>query len=118
MPPNSDRPKDRNVPRKDAVRQARNASSRPKAFYWLLGAIALIGVAAIGYVATKPKAGPSDVLAGPDTSNAGPAQGYLMVPAVLVRRVAVDLAAVAQPHVTDGHRRGVRIPTVIGGQPT
>jgi hypothetical protein len=78
MPPNSDRPRDRNVPPKGAARQARNASSRPKAFYWLLGAIALIGVAAIGYVATKPKTGPSEVVYGPDTSNAGPAQGYLM----------------------------------------
>jgi protein-disulfide isomerase len=78
MPPNSDRPQDRNVPRKGAVRQARNASSRPKAFFWLLGAIALIGVAAIGYVASKPKTGPTEVLNGPDTTNAGPPQGYLM----------------------------------------
>jgi protein-disulfide isomerase len=78
MPPNSDQPKDRNVPRKGAVRQARNASSRPKAFIWLLGAIALIGVATIGYVASKPKTGPTEVLNGPDTTNAGPPQGYLM----------------------------------------
>ena len=78
MPPNSDQPRDRNVPRKGAVRQARNASNRPKAFYWVLGAIALIGVAAIGYVATKPKAGPTEALNGPDTTNAGPAQGYLI----------------------------------------
>jgi protein-disulfide isomerase len=78
MPPNSNQPKDRNLPRKGAGKQGRNASSRPKAFYWLLGAIALIGVAAIGYVATKPKTGPSEVVLGPDTSNAGPAQGYLM----------------------------------------
>jgi protein-disulfide isomerase len=78
MPPNSDQPRDRNLPRKSAAREARNASSRPKAFYWLLGVIALIGVAAIGYVATKPKAGPTDVKNIADTTNAGPAQGYLM----------------------------------------
>ncbi len=78
MPPNPDQPRDRNVPRKNAVREARSASSRPKAFYWVLGAMALIGVAAIGYVATKPKAAPVDVQNIADTSNAGPAQGYLM----------------------------------------
>lgn len=78
MPPNSQQPRDRNVPRKGAGREARNASSRPKAFIWLLGVIALIGVAALGYVINKPKAGPTDVVTGPDTSNAGPAQGYLM----------------------------------------
>ena len=78
MPPNPDQPRDRNVPRKNAVREARSASSRPKAFYWVLGAIALIGIAAIGYVVTKPKAAPVDVRNIADTSNAGPAQGYLM----------------------------------------
>ena len=78
MPPNSDQPRDRNLPRKSAAREARNASSRPKAFYWLLGVIALIGAAAIGYVATKPKAGPTDVKNIADTTNAGAAQGYLM----------------------------------------
>ncbi len=78
MPPNSDQPRDRNLPRKSAAREARNASSRPKAFYWLLGVIALIGVAALGYVATKPKAAPTDVKNIADTTNAGAAQGYLM----------------------------------------
>jgi protein-disulfide isomerase len=78
MPPNTDQPRDRNLPRKSAAREARNASSRPKAFYWLLGVIALVGVAAIGYVATKPKAGPTDVKNIADTTNAGAAQGYLM----------------------------------------
>jgi protein-disulfide isomerase len=78
MPPNTDQPRDRNLPRKSAAREARNASSRPKAFYWLLGVIALVGVAAIGYVATKPKAAPTDVKNIADTTNAGAAQGYLM----------------------------------------
>jgi len=78
MPPRSDNPKDRNVRRKNAIREARSASSRPKAFYWLLGMIALVGVAALAYVASQPKSGPRDVTDAPDTSNAGPAQGYLM----------------------------------------
>jgi protein-disulfide isomerase len=76
MPPRNDQPNDRNVRRKNVVRESRSASSRP--FYWLLGAIALVGVAALAYVTTRPKAGPTDVLQGPDTSNAGPPQGYLM----------------------------------------
>jgi protein-disulfide isomerase len=78
MPANTEPPRDRNVPRKNAVRASRNASSRPKAFYWLLGAIALVGVAAIGYVTTRPKAGPTDVQNVADTTNAGPPQGYLL----------------------------------------
>jgi protein-disulfide isomerase len=78
MPPNNDRPRDRNVPGKSALREARNASSRPKAFYWLLGAIVVIGVAALSYVATKPKGGARDAIQTADTTNAGPSQGYLM----------------------------------------
>jgi protein-disulfide isomerase len=78
MSPKNEQPRDRNVPRKNAVREARNASSRPKAFLWLLGAIVLIGVAALSYVATKPKQTVRDVAETVDTANAGPAQGYLM----------------------------------------
>jgi protein-disulfide isomerase len=78
MPPNNDRPRDRNVPGKSAVREARNASSRPKAFYWLLGAIVLVGVAALSYVVSKPKGGAVDAIQTADTTNAGPSQGYLM----------------------------------------
>jgi protein-disulfide isomerase len=78
MSPKNEPPRDRNVPRKNAVREARNASSRPKAFLWLLGAIILVGVAALSYVATKPKAAVRDVAETIDTTNAGPAQGYLL----------------------------------------
>jgi protein-disulfide isomerase len=78
MPPNNNRPKDRNVPGKSPVREARNASSRPKAFYWLLGAIVLVGVAALSYVVTKPKSAAIDAIRTADTTNAGPSQGYLM----------------------------------------
>jgi protein-disulfide isomerase len=78
MPPQSDNPRDRNVPRKNTVRETRNASSRPKVFYWVIGIIAVVGVAALSYVSSKPKSGPRDAVYGPDTTNAGPAKGYLM----------------------------------------
>ena len=77
MPPRNEPPRDRNVRSRNVVREAR-ASNRPNAFYWLLGIIALVGVAALGYVVSRPKAAPTDALQGPDTTNAGPAQGYLM----------------------------------------
>jgi protein-disulfide isomerase len=77
MPPNKEQPKDRNVRPKNSARQAR-ASNRPKAFVWVLGLIALVGVAALVYVATRPKSGPADVNNVVDTTNAGPAQGYLI----------------------------------------
>jgi protein-disulfide isomerase len=38
----------------------------------------LIGVAALSYVATKPKGGATDAIQTADTTNAGPSQGYLM----------------------------------------
>jgi protein-disulfide isomerase len=78
MPSNSEHPKDRNVPRKNAVREARSASSRPKAFLWLLGGIGVVGVAALGYVVSKPKTGPTDAKDVADPTNAGPPQGYLI----------------------------------------
>jgi protein-disulfide isomerase len=78
MPPNNDRPRDRNVSGKSSVREARSASNRPKAFYWLLGAIVLVGAAALGYVVTKPKGGATTAIQVADTTNAGPSQGYLM----------------------------------------
>jgi protein-disulfide isomerase len=43
----------------------------------VLGLIALVGVAALGYVATRPKTS-SAVRDVADTTNAGPAQGYLI----------------------------------------
>jgi protein-disulfide isomerase len=76
MPPNNEPPRDRNAPPKKIVKDAR-ASSRPKAFLWVLGFIALIGVAALGYVASKPKS-VTDVKDVADTTNAGPAHGYLI----------------------------------------
>jgi protein-disulfide isomerase len=78
MPPLSENPKDKNVSRKNSVREARNASSRPKPFYWLLGLIVVVGVVSLVYVARQPKSGPTDVLQAPDTTDAGPAQGYFM----------------------------------------
>src|ERR1700686_3941023 len=78
MPPNNDRPRDRNVPGKSAVRDTPSASTRQKAFYGMLGAIVLVGVAALGYVVTKPKDGGTNAIQVADTTNAGPSQGYLM----------------------------------------
>ena len=78
MPPRSDNPRDRNVPRNNSVRESRNASSRPKPFLWLLGVIVVVGVAALAYALSRPKAGARDVADAPDTTNAGPAQGYLL----------------------------------------
>ena len=53
-------------------------SNRPKPFIWLLGLIALVGVAALGYVAAKPKSSSVQTLESADTTNAGPAQGYVI----------------------------------------
>jgi len=64
-------------PPRNTVRNKRQ-SNRPKAFIWLLGLIALVGVAALGYVATKPKSSSVQSLDTTDTTNAGPAQGYLI----------------------------------------
>jgi protein-disulfide isomerase len=72
----NDTPRDRNVPPRKTVRQSR-AANRPKAFFWVLGLIAIVGVAALAYVATKPKAS-SEVRDVADTTNAGPSQGYLI----------------------------------------
>jgi len=77
MPPTSDQPRDRNVPPRNTVREAR-ASSRPKAFWWVLGVIAFIGVAALAYVVRKPKSRSAEVREVADTTNAGPAQGYVI----------------------------------------
>src|SRR5690349_12262760 len=64
-------------PPRNTVKNSRR-STRPKAFFWLLGAIALIGVAALGYVASKPKSSSVQTVETTDTTNAGPSQGYLI----------------------------------------
>jgi protein-disulfide isomerase len=64
-------------PPRNTVRNNRQ-SNRPKAFIWLLGLIALVGVAALGYEATKPKSSSQQALDTTDTTNAGPAQGYVI----------------------------------------
>ena len=77
MPANNDQSRNRNVPPRGTGREART-SNRPKAFLWILGLIALVGVAALGYVATKPKSRAAEARDVADTTNAGPAQGYLI----------------------------------------
>jgi protein-disulfide isomerase len=44
----------------------------------VLGGIALVGIAALGYVASKPKSRSAEATDVADTTNAGPAQGYLI----------------------------------------
>ncbi|MFL5552678.1 MAG: DsbA family protein [Gemmatimonadaceae bacterium] len=75
--PDNQPPRNRNVPPRNTGRESR-AATRPKAFLWLLGLIALVGVAALAYVATKQKPRSVDARDVADTSNAGPAQGYLL----------------------------------------
>src|SRR2546423_1905077 len=67
----------RNQGKKSPVKAARNASSRPTGFYIVLSVLALAGIGALAYVVTRPKPAArevSDIL--PDTSKAGPPQGY------------------------------------------
>ena len=61
--------------RKNVVR---NASSRPKNFYYILGAIAVAGASILGYTLLRKPANPvgTEVAFNPATS--GPAQGYTM----------------------------------------
>jgi protein-disulfide isomerase len=77
MPANNDQTRSRNVPPRRTGSESRSGR-RPKAFFWILGLIALVGVAALGYVASKPKSASVATLDTADTANAGPAQGYLL----------------------------------------
>ena len=59
-------------------RRARSASSRPNSFYLILGAIALVGVGGLAYVALKPEAAiapPAELPA--DLAELGPPQPYV-----------------------------------------
>lgn len=77
MPANNDQTRSRNVPPRKTSRETRGGN-RSKAFFWILGLIALVGVAALGYVASKPKSAGVATSETADTTNAGPAQGYLI----------------------------------------
>jgi protein-disulfide isomerase len=67
----------KNQGKKNPVKAARSASSRPTGFYILLSVLALAGIGALAYVVTRPKPAAQDVInVTPDTANAGPAQGY------------------------------------------
>src|SRR2546423_1528355 len=80
MSPSNEPPRRGNAPPpppRNSVRSSRQ-SNRPKAFFWLLGVIALIGVAALGYVATKPKSSSVQAAETADTTNAGPSQAYVI----------------------------------------
>lgn len=66
----------RNQGRKNPVKAARSASSRPTGFYILLSLLALAGIGVLAYVVTRPKKAAEDVTISSDTTNAGPARGY------------------------------------------
>lgn len=69
----------RNTGRKNQVKAARSASSRPTGFYIVLAVLALAGIGALAYVLTRPKPAPQEVSdITTDTTNAGPAQGYTL----------------------------------------
>ena len=69
--------KNANQGRKNPVKNARSASSRPTGFYILLSVLALAGIGALAYVVTRPKPAAQEVSSvTTDTTNAGPAQGY------------------------------------------
>ena len=57
----------------------RNASTRPKAFYPILVAIAVVGASILAYTMTrKPSAAAAPASLAAGVATAGPAQGYLM----------------------------------------
>ncbi|MBA3645476.1 MAG: DsbA family protein [Gemmatimonadaceae bacterium] len=73
---NSQNP-DRKQPRKNQVKAARSASSRPTPFYIGLAVLALAGIGALAYVVGRPKPAAQEVSdITTDTTNAGPPQGY------------------------------------------
>ena len=75
---NSSNP-NRKQARKNQVKAARSASSRPTAFYIVLGVLAVAGLGALAYVVTRPKPAAQEVSnITTDTTNAGPAQGYTL----------------------------------------
>ena len=64
-----------NQGRKNPVKAARSASSRPTGFYIVLSVLALAGIGALAYVVTRPKKAAENVTVSSDTTS-GPAQGY------------------------------------------
>jgi protein-disulfide isomerase len=61
--------------RKNVVR---NASSRPTGFYYILGAIAVVGASILGYTLLRKPAVPVGSEIAYDPATSGPAQGYTL----------------------------------------
>ena len=56
----------------------KNASARPKTFYYVLGAIALVGASILGYSVLRKPSGAIGTPVTVDPATLGPAQGYLL----------------------------------------
>ncbi len=56
----------------------RKSSSRPTSFYYVLGAIAVVGASILGYTLLRKPAGPVGTEVAFDPATAGPAKGYTL----------------------------------------
>jgi protein-disulfide isomerase len=75
---NAQKNSNKNQGRKNQVKAARSASSRPTGFYIVLSVLALAGIAALAWVVTRPKPAAEAVNVSTDTTGAGPSHGYTM----------------------------------------
>src|SRR5437868_3654233 len=65
--------------RKNTVRAARSASTTPTAFYIVLAVLAIAGLGTLAYVVTRPKPAAQAINpVAPDTTHAGPPEGYTL----------------------------------------
>jgi len=62
--------------KKNPVKAAKKAQSRPTAFYIVLALVAVAGIGALAYVLAKPKPRAQEVTVSTDTANAGASHGY------------------------------------------
>ena len=79
MPDRKTSDTNRKQARKNQVKAARSASSRPTGFYIVLSVLALAGIGALAYVMTRSKPAAQEVTdVTTDTTNAGPPHGYTL----------------------------------------
>lgn len=75
---NAQKNSSKNQGRKNQVKAARSASTRPTGFYIVLAVLALAGIGALAWVVTRPKPAAETVSVSTDTTGAGPSKGYTM----------------------------------------